>query len=780
MAGHSPADERPKRLLVLGAGPAQLGLLEAARGRGLEVIALDRDPAAPGFRLADKRALVSVEDEPAVERLALAERVDGVIAPGIDWPVGIAARLAVRLGVAHPISPETAVLATSKMRQRERFAQAGVPQPRSRVCRDLAEATAAVEELGYPCVLKAPDRQGQKGLALVRTPDELPAAVELALAAARTPVCLVEEAVPGREVTVVAFSVGGRFVPLIVTDRLVAEPPAFGVALAHVFPSGARGGGRGRRAPPPRRSGSRTGRPTRRCSISPDGPRIGELAARLGGGHDAELCLAAVGVDLNGLALAAALGERVEVPEPVAQVGGAVTRFLVAPEGRLEEVEGLDEAEALEGVVRVRSYRSPGFVFGPLRRGGDRAGAVLVTGASREEALERADRAAERIRFVTADAEALVCNARVVGFQPPAVGEEEVAAVADTLRSGWLTTGPRAAELERRMADYLEAQHVLAVSSGTAAMHLSLLALGIGPGDEVITSPITWPATANVIVHAGATPVFADVRPGDLNIDPEHVRALVTPRTKAILPVDLAGEPADLDPLLELGLPVLEDAAHAAETRYRGRKVGSIADVTAFSLYATKNIAAGEGGLIATNRDDVADAVQELRLMRRGDGSVYDVTVPGYKANLSDVLAAIALCQLDKVEEHARDPRAAVRALRRGARRSRRDHAARARPAQHPRAAPLRRPDRRRARRRRPRRLPGRARRRGSLDFDPLPAGAPADLVSQSGSRSKLPLPVAERAGAEVLSLPLSPAHADDDIAYVIAALQRLHASFTS
>ena len=407
MAGHSPADGRPKRLLVLGAGPAQLGLLEAARGRGLEVIALDRDPAAPGFRLADKRALVSVEDEPAVERLALAEQVDGVIAPGIDWPVGIAARLAVRLGIAHPISPETAVLATSKMRQRERFAQAGVPQPRSRVCRDLAEATAAVEELGYPCVLKAPDRQGQKGLALVRSADELPVAVELALAAARTPVCLVEEAVPGREVTVVAFSTGGRFVPLVVTDRLVAEPPAFGVALAHVFPSGAHEAVGAARAAA-EALGVEEGPTYTQVLMSPDGPKIGELAARLGGGHDAELCLAAVGVDLNGLALAAALGEPVEVPEPAPKAGGAVTRFLVAPEGRLEEVEGLDEAEALEGVVRVRSYRSPGYVFGPLRRGGDRAGAVLVTGASREEALERADRAAERIRFVTADAEALV------------------------------------------------------------------------------------------------------------------------------------------------------------------------------------------------------------------------------------------------------------------------------------------------------------------------------------------------------------------------------------
>ena len=140
---------------------------------------------------------------------------------------------------------------------------------------------------------------------------------------------------------------------------------------------------------------------------------------------------------------------------------------------------------------------------------------------------------------------------------------------------------------------------------------------------------------------------------------PQHrsracVAEAVTERTKAILPVDLAGQPAELDPLLELGIPIVEDAAHAAESKYRGRKVGAIADVTCFSLYATKNIAAGEGGLIATNRDDVAQAVDDLRLMRRGDGSLYDIAVPGYKANLSDVLASIALCQLDKVERHAR------------------------------------------------------------------------------------------------------------------------------
>src|SRR5207253_349472 len=240
-----------------------------------------------------------------------------------------------------------------------------------------------------------------------------------------------------------------------------------------------------------------------------------------------------------------------------------------------------------------------------------------------------------------------------LSFQPPAITDDEVAAVAETLRSGWLTTGPRTAELEARMREFLEAKHVLAVSSGTAALHLSLVALGVGPGDEVITSSITWPATANVIVHCGATPVFADVRDDTLNIDPARVAELVNERTKAILPVDLYGQPADLDPLRELGLPLVEDAAHAAESCYRGRKVGSIADLTCFSLYATKNIAAGEGGLIATNRDDVAEAIDDLRVMRRGHGSRYDIVVPGYKANLSDVLASIALVQLDKVERHA-------------------------------------------------------------------------------------------------------------------------------
>ncbi len=364
-----------------------------------------------------------------------------------------------------------------------------------------------------------------------------------------------------------------------------------------------------------------------------------------------------------------------------------------------------------------------------------------------------------------------------LGFQPPAIGEEEIAAVAETLRSGWLTTGPRSAELERRMAEYLEAEHVLAVASGTAAMHLALVALGVGPGDEVITSPITWPATANVVVHCGATPVFCDVRDSDLNIDATLVPALVTERTKAILPVHLAGQSCDLDPLLALGLPVIEDAAHAAESRYRGRKIGSISDATCFSLYATKNIAAGEGGLIATNRTDLAEAIASLRLMRRGDGSLYDIVVPGYKSNLSDVLAAIALVQLDKLPEHtARRERqfalydeavAELEGITPLARDPRDTHAlhlyvVRVDSGQ----AGATRDDYQRAL--------GEEQISTSIHF------LPVHTLTWYRERfpEQPPLPVAERAGTEVLSLPLSPAHSDADIRDAIEALRRVHARF--
>jgi biotin carboxylase len=366
------------------------------------VIACDRDPAAPGFDFVDRRAIVSTEDETGIERLADAERVAGVIAPGIDWPVAIAARIADRLALPHPISPETAILATSKLRQRERLAQAGVPQPRWKL------VTEADDELGFPCVVKAPDRQGQKGLTLVQTPAELPEAIERARAAARSGLCLVEELAEGPEVTVNGFSVDGTFVALTVTDRLVADPPAFGVALAHAWPSRDADGAAGVAQRAVEALGIRNGPSYTQLRVGPDGPQVVEVAARLGGGHDAELCAAAVGVDANELALAAALGEELAPPLPQARVGGACVLFLVPPPGVLTATEGVKEARATDGILDVRIYRLPGYVFVPLRRGADRAGAVLASGDDRDDALARARCAAERIRFVTADAEALI------------------------------------------------------------------------------------------------------------------------------------------------------------------------------------------------------------------------------------------------------------------------------------------------------------------------------------------------------------------------------------
>ena len=389
------------RLLVLGAGPAQLGLLEAARERGLWLAVVDRDPAAPGFRLADRRCILSTEDEPAIERLVGALGVGGLIAPGTDWPVGVAARIAERAGLPHPITPQTAVLATNKLRQRERLAEAGVPQPRHWVVGGDDEPP----RLEGPVVVKAPDRQGQKGLSLVERQDELADAIEIARGASRSGLALVEELVAGPEVTVVGFSAGGSFHRLAVTDRVVAPPPAFGVALAHVWPSPADGQAREVAARAVAALGIERGPSYTQLRIGPLGPQVIEVAARLGGGHDAELVEAATGIDLNGLAIDAALGRELVLNQHKPRVGGAVTRFLVPPPGILDRVEVPDD---LEGVERVRIYRERGYVFTPLRRGADRAGAVLVTGASRAEALARAEAAADRIRFVTADAGAVV------------------------------------------------------------------------------------------------------------------------------------------------------------------------------------------------------------------------------------------------------------------------------------------------------------------------------------------------------------------------------------
>jgi biotin carboxylase len=376
------------RLLVLGAGPAQLGLLEAARARGLWIAVVDRDPGAPGFAFADRRCILSTEDEPAIERLVGALGIDGIISPGTDWPVGVAARIAERAGLPHPISPQAAVLATNKLRQRERLAEAGVPQPRSWVVGN-GDEPPAVEG---PVVVKAPDRQGQKGLTLVVDPAALVPAIETARGAARSGIALVEELVDGPEVTVNGFSIDGVFTALAVTDRITAELPAFGVALAHVWPSQ-----NGCQAPAVAEAavaalGIENGPTYTQLRISPAGPQVIEVAARLGGGHDSELVQAVLGVDLNGLALDAALGNELVMTHHKPLVGGAVTRFLVAPPGVFESVD-------VPGGLEARIYREPGYVFTPLRRGSDRAGAVFVTADSREEAVAQAESAAAAIAF---------------------------------------------------------------------------------------------------------------------------------------------------------------------------------------------------------------------------------------------------------------------------------------------------------------------------------------------------------------------------------------------
>jgi biotin carboxylase len=359
------------------------------------VVVCDRDEDAIGLRLADRHALASTEDEQAVEEVARSEDVAAIVAPGNDWPVLVAARVAARLGLPHPLPPAVAELTVSKVRQREAFAAAGVPQPRWRAVASPEEGA----QMELPCVVKPADRQGQVGISLVRSPEDLAPAVEGALAASRGGAALVEELVEGPEVTVNGFSRDGRFTPLTVTDREVADPPAFGVALAHVWPSVEaveEAVDVARRAADA--LGVREGPTYTQIRMGSDGARVIELAARLGGGHDAELCDAALGIDLNALALAAATGRSPRLPA-ARPAGGACVRFLVAPPGKLVRVDGVRQALELQGVLDAVPYRPPDWRFGPLRAGADRAGFVLARGASREEARERAEAAANAIRF---------------------------------------------------------------------------------------------------------------------------------------------------------------------------------------------------------------------------------------------------------------------------------------------------------------------------------------------------------------------------------------------
>jgi dTDP-4-amino-4,6-dideoxygalactose transaminase len=253
-------------------------------------------------------------------------------------------------------------------------------------------------------------------------------------------------------------------------------------------------------------------------------------------------------------------------------------------------------------------------------------------------------------------------------FGSPLIEEAEIQEVVATLRSGWIGTGPRVARFEEAFRDYIGARHALALNSCTAALHLSMLAAGVGPGDEVITTPLTFAATANAIVHTGATPVFVDVDRRTQNIDPALVEPAVTPRTRAILPVHFAGRPCDMDPILSVarrhGLRVIEDAAHAIEATYHGRKVGTLGDAACFSFYVTKNVITGEGGMVTTGDDAWAEKIQAYGLhgLSRGawrrysdEGFVhYQVLYPGFKYNMTDMQAALGLHQLPRIERYAR------------------------------------------------------------------------------------------------------------------------------
>jgi UDP-4-amino-4-deoxy-L-arabinose-oxoglutarate aminotransferase len=252
-----------------------------------------------------------------------------------------------------------------------------------------------------------------------------------------------------------------------------------------------------------------------------------------------------------------------------------------------------------------------------------------------------------------------------IPFALPDLGEEEIASVVETLRSGWITTGPKTRQFEQEFADFLgEKVQALAVNSATAGLHLAVEAIGIGPGDEVITTPYTFTATAEVVRYMGAHPVFVDIDPETFCIDPRKIEAAITPRTKAIIPVHYGGMCCEMDAILDIArrhkLKVVEDAAHALPTTWKGKMVGTLAsDATVFSFYATKTLATGEGGMLVTRNPEIADRARVMRLHGISRDAFdryrstkpawqYQVIAPGFKYNLTDVASAIGIEQLKK------------------------------------------------------------------------------------------------------------------------------------
>lgn len=252
-----------------------------------------------------------------------------------------------------------------------------------------------------------------------------------------------------------------------------------------------------------------------------------------------------------------------------------------------------------------------------------------------------------------------------INFNSYSLADEEKRELIDTLDSGWLTTGPKTKRFEEDFAKYVDAAYAVGVTSGTAALHLSLLGLDIGSGDEVITAPMTFVSTLNVILYASAKPVLADVEPDTLNIDPDQIRKKITKRTRAIIPVHYAGQPCRMDQIHAIAkehkLHIIEDAAHAVETEYGGKKVGSLSDAACFSFHPIKNMTTGEGGMVTTNDQALADRVRVMRLhgmdktawrrYEKGQFRHWDMEHLGFKYNMTDMQASLGIHQLKKIDD---------------------------------------------------------------------------------------------------------------------------------
>jgi dTDP-4-amino-4,6-dideoxygalactose transaminase len=249
-------------------------------------------------------------------------------------------------------------------------------------------------------------------------------------------------------------------------------------------------------------------------------------------------------------------------------------------------------------------------------------------------------------------------------FARPSLGDEEIAELVDTLKSGWITTGPKTEKFAAEFAAYVGGRFAVPVSSATAGLHVALLALGVGPGDEVITTPMTFVATLNTIVHCGAVPVLADIDRKTLNVRVEEVEKKIGPKTRAIVPVHYVGQPADLDALLDVarprGISILEDAAHAVGAEYKGRRIGSFPTTSVFSFHPNKNMTTGEGGMVVTDDEAVFEKASLLKFhgmdreawkrFSKAGSPRYDVAVPGFKYNMMDIQAALGLHQLRRLE----------------------------------------------------------------------------------------------------------------------------------